>query len=85
MIHCILNRIEGNAEENLFKPIQRTLTPWAQQNGLYCACKKNEVHEALCSPTQNLNCYKQDSITEAKCHINGRRKRRVGGHNLFKG
>ncbi|XP_060570785.1 uncharacterized protein LOC132729062 isoform X2 [Ruditapes philippinarum] len=75
-------RIEDNSDENLFQPTLRFLTPWVQKNGLYCVCNHDKmVNEALCSPTQYLNCKKTGSITKTKCHIKGRRKRQVGNHS----
>jgi hypothetical protein len=80
--YALTNRIEENAEENLFRPALRTLTPWVRENGLYCVCNSlNRVNEALCSPTQYLECSKTGSITKSKCRINGRRKRRAGNHS----
>ncbi|XP_060556760.1 uncharacterized protein LOC132717337, partial [Ruditapes philippinarum] len=75
-------RIEENAEENLFRPALRTLAPWVRENGLYCVCNSlYRSNEALCSPTQYLECSKTGSITRTKCRINGRRKRRAGNHS----
>lgn len=51
---------------NLFRIADRSLAPWSEHNYFYCVCN-NETAGTICSGTQFVNCFLQNSITKPKC------------------